>query len=64
MDINKLSVYVTIGGEVIKIATGTFAAIKAAFAANPDIALDNEQLDRINAEYERRIAEAKAAAGL
>jgi len=63
LDPNKLAVYVTVGGEVVKIATASFAAIKAALASNPDIDVDNAQLDRINAEYDRRLEDARRAAG-
>jgi hypothetical protein len=64
MDANKIVLYASVAGEVVKIASGTYDRIKAAFASDPSIEVDNAQLDRVNAEYTARIAEARREAGL
>lgn len=61
-DVTKIPVYVSIGGEVLKIATGSLADIRDAFASKPSISVDDAQLDKIAAEYAPRIGDAKDAA--
>lgn len=62
IDLSKIPVYVSLGGEVLKIATGSLADIRAAFSSKPGIAVDDAQLDKIDAQYSDRIEDAKEAA--
>jgi predicted short-subunit dehydrogenase-like oxidoreductase (DUF2520 family) len=62
VDLKNLPVYVEVGGQLVKVATGAWQAIKKQLASSPDITADNAQLDKIDAEYSERIERARDAA--
>jgi hypothetical protein len=54
MDPNAILVWANVAGELVKIGRMSYASLKAGVADDPDA--DTDMLDRLDADYDARIA--------